>query len=312
MVEEELTARKILTKEAVENALMVDLAIGGSTNSALHLPALAHELGFELPLSTFNDFNKKIPTICAISPNGPHGVVDLYMAGGIPAVMKRIKDDLHLDALNVTGNTFSQIIEEAQIMDEKVILPRDKPHFREGGTVALFGNLAPDGAVVKQSAVAKDMLKFTGKAHVFDSEADCLAAIRESKLKEGEVVVIRYEGPKGGPGMPETLAVSMFLDLSGLKKVAMITDGRFSGATAGPCIGHVSPEAYDAGPLAAVKDGDEIKIDIPGRRLEVNLTDEEIKKRLKGHKPPRRDVPPGFMHRYIKQVSSAAKGAVME
>jgi dihydroxy-acid dehydratase len=312
MVEEELTARKILTKKSLENAVMVDLAIGGSTNSTLHLPALAHELGLELPLQTFNEFNRKIPTLCAISPNGPYGVIDLYTAGGVPAVMKTIQDDLHLDALNVTGKTFAKIVEEAQVLNDKVIQPRDKPFMPEGGTVALFGNLAPEGAVMKQSAVRADMRQFTGKAHVFESEHECLLAIREGKLKEGEVVVIRNEGPKGGPGMAETLAITMFLDLSGMKKVALLTDGRFSGASVGPCVGHVSPEAYMGGPIAAVRDGDEISIDIPARKIEIKLTDAEIKERLKDFKPVKRDVPPGFMQRYIKYVSSAAKGAILE
>jgi dihydroxy-acid dehydratase len=312
MVEEELTVRKILTRDAVENALMVDLAIGGSTNSAIHLPAIAHELGVELPVSAFNEFNKRIPTLCGISPNGPYGVGDLYMAGGIPAVMKMLAEDLHLDALTVTGQTMAQVVEEAQVLDERVIPPRDKPYFPEGSTVVLYGNLAPEGAVVKQSAVDKEMLSFTGRARVMDSEAECLAAIREGAIREGEVLVIRYEGPKGGPGMPETLAVTMTLDLSGMKQVALITDGRFSGATAGPCIGHVSPEAYEGGPIAALEDGDEIVIDIPGRKLEVKLTEGEIKKRMAGWKPLQHPVPQGFMQRYVKHVSSAAKGAILE
>jgi dihydroxy-acid dehydratase len=312
MVEEELTADKILTPKAIENAVMVDLAIGGSTNSTLHLPALAHEIGFDLPLQAFNDFNKRIPTLCAISPNGPYGITDLYMAGGIPAVMKRLADDLHLDALTVTGKTTGDIISGAAILNEAVIPDKANAHLPEGSTVILTGNLAPEGAVVKQSAVAKDMLVFSGKAHVFESEQDCLKAIREKTIQEGEVVVIRNEGPKGGPGMAETLAVTLGLELAGFKRVALITDGRFSGATAGPCIGHVSPEAYVGGPIAAVRDGDEILIDIPARKLDVKLSDEEISNRLKGWKPVEREVPSGFMRRYVRLVSSAAKGAVLE
>jgi len=314
MVEEELNARMILTKEAVLNALIVDLAIGGSTNTTLHLPALAHELGFELPWTTFNDYNTKIPTLCAISPNGPHGVVDLYSAGGIPAVMKVLKDDLDLNCLNVTGKKWGEILEDEaiQVLDDEVIRPRDNPFSAEGGTVALFGNLAPEGAVVKQSAVIPEMRTFTGKAWIMESEHDALAAFREGAVKPGMVMVIRNEGPKGGPGMPETLAVTMVLDLSGLKDVALITDGRFSGASYGPCVGQVSPEAYLGGPIAAVQDGDEITIDIPGRKIEVNLSDEEIKERLKGHKPQEREVPDGYSRRYRKLVGSAAKGAVLE
>jgi len=312
MVEEELTARKILTKNSVENAVMVDLAIGGSTNATLHIPAIAHELDFELPLSRFNEFNRKIPTLCAISPNGPHGVIDLYSAGGIPAVMKRLTDDLHLDAITASGFKVGDILSGVMVLNEKVIPPRDKPHSPEGGTAVLFGNLAPDGAVVKQSAVTPEMKVFTGKALVKDSEAEVLKALREGGIKEGQVIVIRYEGPKGGPGMPETLAVTMALDLAGMKKVALITDGRFSGASFGPCIGHVSPEAYVGGPIAALKDGDEITVDIPARKLEVKLSDSEIKKRLEGWKPVQHPVPPGFMRRYVKYVTSAAKGAILE
>jgi len=312
MVEEELTADKIVTPKAIENAVMVDLAIGGSTNSTLHLPALAHEIGFDLPLKVFNDFNKRIPTLCAISPNGPYGVTDLYMAGGIPAVMRRLAEDLHLDALTVTGKTIGDIITGASILNEKIIPDKANAHMPEGGTVILTGNLAPEGAVVKQSAVAKDMLVFSGRAHVFESEQDCLKAIREKTIREGEVVVIRNEGPKGGPGMAETLAVTLGLELAGFKRLALITDGRFSGATAGPCIGHVSPEAYVGGLIAAVRDGDEIFIDIPARKLELKLSDEEITNRLRGWKPVEREIPPGFMRRYVKLVSSAAKGAVLE
>lgn len=312
MVEEELTADKILTPKAIENAVMVDLAIGGSTNSTLHLPALAHEIGFNLPLKVFNDFNKRIPTLCAISPNGPYGITDLYMAGGIPAVMKRLAEDLHLDALSVTGKTTADIINGAVVLNENVIPDKAAAHMPEGSTVILTGNLAPEGAVVKQSAVAKDMLVFSGKARVFESEHDCLKAIREKTIQEGEIVVTRNEGPKGGPGMAETLAVTLGLELAGFKRVALITDGRFSGATAGPCIGHVSPEAHVGGPIAALSDGDEILIDIPGRKLEVKLSDEEIRNRLKGWKPVEREIPSGFMRRYVKLVSSAAEGAVLE
>ncbi|UCH87376.1 MAG: dihydroxy-acid dehydratase [Dehalococcoidia bacterium] len=312
MVEEELTADKILTPKAIENAVMVDLAIGGSTNSTLHLPALAHEIGFDLPLKVFNDFNKRIPTLCAISPNGPYGITELYVAGGIPAVMKRLAEDLHLDALTVTGRTTGDTISGASILDEQVIPDKANAHMTEGSTVILAGNLAPEGAVVKQSAVAEDMLVFSGKARVFESEHDCLKAIREKTIQEEEVVVIRNEGPKGGPGMAETLAVTLGLELAGFKRVALITDGRFSGATAGPCIGHVSPEAYVGGPIAAARDRDEIFIDIPARKLELRLSDEEIRTRLKGWKPVEREVPAGFMRRYVKLVSSAAKGAVLE
>jgi len=311
MVEQELTARKILTREALLNALMVDLAIGGSTNAALHLPALAAELGLELDLATFNQYNQKIPTLCGISPNGPHGMVDLYSAGGIPAVMKVLKDDLHLGCLNATGKNWEETLAEVSVQDDTVIRPRETPHSPEGGTVVLFGNLAPEGAVVKQSAVVPEMRKFTGPAKVMESEEQALEALRENEIQEGMVVIIRNEGPKGGPGMPETLAVTMALDVAGLKKVALITDGRFSGASAGPCVGHVSPEAYVGGPLAAIRDGDQITIDIPGRKLEVSLSDQEIQTRLKGHTPQQREIPTGYLRRYVRQVTSAAKGATL-
>ncbi len=312
MVDEELTARKILTAKAIENAIVVDLAIGGSTNATLHLPAIAHSLGQELPLATFNEYNKKIPTILGIAPNGPHGILDLYKAGGIPAVMKRVEADLNLDALNVTGRTVAEVVEAAVVADESVIPDRQNARLPEGGTVILTGNLAPDGAVVKQSAVAEDMRVFSGPARVFESEADCLAAIRENTLVEGQVLVIRNEGPKGAPGMPEMLAVTMALDLQGYKRLALITDGRFSGATSGPCIGHISPEAYGGGPIALLEEGDEITVNIPARTLSVNLSDQQMEERRKAWIPVVRETPPGYMQRYRKHVSSACKGAVLE
>jgi dihydroxy-acid dehydratase len=226
--------------------------------------------------------------------------------------MRRLADDLHLDALTVAGNTIGDVVKGGAIMDEDVIRDKARAYLPEGSTVILTGNLAPEGAVVKQSAVAPDMVVYSGKARVFESEHDCLKAIRERSIQEGEVVVIRNEGPKGAPGMPETLAVTLGLEFAGFKRVALITDGRFSGATAGPCIGHVSPEARVGGPIAAVRDGDEISIDIPGRKLDLRLSDEEIRSRLDNWKPVEREIPPGFMRRYVKLVSSAAKGAVLE
>lgn len=312
LIEEGISIRKILTKESLENALMVSQAIGGSTNIALHLPAIANELEIELPLARFNDYNRIIPTLCGISPNGPHGMIDLFVAGGIPAVMKMLGENLHCDPLTVSGMSIGDIIDQAEVKNSAVI--PDKTHaFRpEGGTAVLFGSLAPEGAVVKQSAVAEHMRVFTGPARVFDAESDVLSAIRNKTLHEGEVIVIRYEGPRGGPGMPETLAVTMGLDLAGFTNVALITDGRFSGATAGPCIGHVSPEAACGGPIAVIRDGDIIKIDIPTRRLDVDLKAEEIARRLAAWKPVSRQIPQGFMQRYVKMVSSAARGAVLK
>ncbi len=312
MIQEGLTARRIITKDALENAVMVDMALGGSTNATLHLPAIAHCIGEELPLTVFNEFNVRIPTICGIAPNGPYGMQDLYVAGGVGGVMKRIRDDLHGSALSVTGKPIESVVKTAQIKNADVITPRESPFLPQGGTVVLSGTLAPEGSVIKQSAVDPDMRFFKGPARVFDSEQDCLAAIRSQQLREGEVLVIRYEGPAGGPGMPEMLAVTMALDLGGYKQMALVTDGRFSGATAGPCVGHVSPEAFAGGPLAAVCDGDEITIDIPGRKLDVALSEEEIAQRLADWQPPATDVPDGYMKRYRKYVSSAARGAVIE
>jgi len=312
MVGENLTARKILTREALANALMVDLAIGGSTNATLHLPAIAHALGFELPLATFNEYNRRIPTLVGVSPNGPYGIPDLHRAGGIPAVMKMLAGELHGEALSAAGGTIAKVIAGAQVHDPAVIRPKSAPHDAEGGTVVLYGNLAPDGAVVKQSAVAPEMRVCTGPARVFDAETDCLAAIRENRLREGEVIVIRYEGPRGGPGMPEMLAVTMALDLMGLKNAALVTDGRFSGASNGPCVGHVSPEAYVGGPLAAVRDGDAISIDIPNRRLSVALSDADLRARLADFRPVERDTPVGYLKRYRQHVRSAACGAVVD
>jgi dihydroxy-acid dehydratase len=265
-----------------------------------------------LPLAKFNEYNRKIPTLLAVWPNGTHDIVDLYAAGGIPAVMKVLAEDLNLDALTVTGKTFQDVVNEAIIYNEEIIPPKDRPHFPEGGTVVLFGNLAPEGAVVKQSAVDPEMLTFAGEARIMESEEAALISFRNGTIKEGQVIVIRNEGPKGGPGMPETLAVTMALKSSGLKRVALVTDGRFSGATSGPCVGHVSPEAAMGGPLAALQDGDEISIDIPERKIEVRLSEEQISQRLKGFSPPKRDIPPGFMRRYVKSVSSAARGAILE
>lgn len=312
MVEEELTAKKILTEKSIENAVIVDLAIGGSTNSTLHLPAIAHELGVSLPLSKFNDLNREIPTLLSIAPNGPHGIIDLYAAGGVPAVMKVLSTKLNLDALSITGLTFQEITNAAEVFDENIIRSMENPHHPEGGTVILYGNIAPDGAVVKQSAVNPDMMVFKGRSRIMESEADALKAFRDKTINEGEVIVIRNEGPKGGPGMPETLAVTMALNASGLQKVALITDGRFSGASSGPCVGHVSPEACMGGPIAALANGDLIEIDIPGRKINADLSESEIKNRLKGFKPKPRTLPPGFMQRYVRHVSSAAKGAILE
>lgn len=311
MVAEGLTARRILTPAAIRNAQVVNVAVGGSTNATLHIPAIAHELGMDLPLETFNELNRRIPTLLGISPNGPHGILDLYRAGGLPAVLKRLAQHLDLKCLTVTGRTLSDTVAEASILDETVVPPLDRPRLSEGSTVILYGNLAPEGAVVKQSAVDPAMRTFTGRALVTEGEEEALDALRTGRLKDGTVLVIRYEGPKGGPGMPEMLAVTMQIDLMGLKRVALITDGRFSGASSGPCVGHVSPEAYVGGPIGLVEDGDEITIDIPNRRISVNLTDAVMAERRSKWKPVEKPVPPGYMARYRKLVQSAARGAIL-
>jgi dihydroxy-acid dehydratase len=311
MIREGLTARKVLTKQAIENAVIVDVAVGGSTNATLHLPALAHELGVDLPLERFNEVNLRVPTLIGIAPNGPHGIIDLYRAGGVPAVMKRLHDMLDLDCMNVSGQKLADIVSDAQIADESVIPPLDKPRLPEGSTVILYGNLAPEGAVVKQSAVDPSMRTFTGRAMITDGEQEALDALQAGRIEEGTVMVIRYEGPKGAPGMPEILAVTLQLVMTGLKKVALITDGRFSGATSGPCVGHVSPEAYVGGPIGLLEDGDEITIDIPNRSISVNLPDDVLEKRRKSWEPIQKPVPPGHMRHYRKLVGSAAKGAVL-
>ncbi len=309
-----ITPSHIMTKKSLENALMVDLAIGGSTNSALHLPAIAYEMGIEFDLEMFNDFSKKIPTIANIYPSGNYGAVDLYKAGGIPAVMNRIKEYLNLDCLTVTGKTLGKIIRRAKVLDEDIIRPLNNPVFPEGGTVILKGNLAPDGAVVKQSGVKhKDMLKFSGPAICYNSEGEVLDDLAMNKIDNGSVLIIRYEGPKGAPGMPELLAVTATLMLKKkLDRVALITDGRFSGGTSGPCIGHVSPEAYVGGPIAVIKNGDIITIDIPNRKLIAEISDDEIKNRLNQWNPVEKPINSKALLKYKKLVSSAAEGAILK
>ncbi|MHA1269275.1 MAG: dihydroxy-acid dehydratase [Candidatus Helarchaeota archaeon] len=309
-----ITTSQIMTQQSLENAIMVDIAIGGSTNSALHLPAIAHEMGIKLDLEIFNDYSKKIPTIVNVSPTGRYGIVDLYKAGGIPAVMNRLKDFLHLECQTVSGKTIRKVIRKAKVLDDEIIRPLTKPIYPEGGTVILKGNLAPNGAVVKQSAVInKEMLLFNGPAICFNSEKDAINALANKEIKNGAIVIIRYEGPKGGPGMPELLAFTASLMLfRNLDKVALITDGRFSGATSGPCIGHVSPEAYVGGPLAIVGNGDLINIDIPNRKITLELSNDEIQKRLKNWSPYERDIKSRTLLKYKKLVSSADKGAILE
>jgi dihydroxy-acid dehydratase len=311
LVKKNITPRRIMTKKAFENAIMVDLALGGSTNTVLHIPAIAYEAGVDLPLETFDELSRKTPHICDMLPAGRHYLEDLEYAGGIPGILKRLKDRLH-NGTTVSGKSIYSIADSAEITDEDVIRPLSKAYHREGGIAILRGNLAPEGAVVKQSAVSKETMKFEGTARVFDSEEDAMKAILTEKIRPGNVVVIRYEGPKGGPGMREMLSPTATIAGMGLSEsVALITDGRFSGGTRGPCVGHISPEAMEGGPIAIVKDGDRIKIDIPKKSIDIILSKDEIKKRLSLWRPPKPKIKKGYLLRYSKAVSSAGKGAVM-
>jgi dihydroxy-acid dehydratase len=312
LVNSNLTARKFLTADAFENAIMVDLALGGSTNTALHIPAIAYEAGVGLPLETFDILGRKTPHLANMLPGGEHFLEDLDWAGGIPAVMKRLRKNLN-NTITVSGKKVFDIIDSAVVSDENVIRPFNKPYHKEGGIAILRGNLAPDGAVVKQSAVSPTAMKFEGTAKVFNSEEDGMTAILGGTIKPGDVVVIRYEGPKGGPGMREMLSPTAAIAGMGLSEsVALITDGRFSGGTRGPCVGHISPEAMEGGAIAIVRNGDRVRIDIPKRRVDVLLNEREIRERLRTWKPVKPKITKGYLSRYAKMVSSAGSGAVMK
>jgi dihydroxy-acid dehydratase len=312
LVKKNILPRDIITKDSLENAIVVDMALGGSSNTVLHLMAIANEAGIKLDLKTFDKIGKNIPHITSLEPAGAHFMEDLEYAGGVPAVLKRLKNKLHNHS-TVSGQKIFDIADSARIFDEDVIRPLNKAYHKEGGIAVLFGNLAPDGAVVKQAAVSPKMMKFSGKARVFNQEEEAMQAILDGKIKSGDVVVIRYEGPSGGPGMREMLAPTSAIVGMGLQdSVALITDGRFSGGTKGPCIGHVSPEAAAGGPIAILRDGDIISIDISKRKLEVKLSQAEIAKRLKSckHIPPK--IKTGYLARYSRLVSSADKGAILK
>jgi dihydroxy-acid dehydratase len=312
LIRRNITPRKILTRKAFENAIMVDLALGGSTNTVLHIPAIAYDAGVELPLETFDALSRKTPHLANMLPGGGYYLEDLDWAGGIPALMKRLRTNLS-NNMTVSGRKILDIADSAEVTDENVIRPFNKPYHREGGIAILRGNLAPDGAVVKQSAVSQNVMKFEGTARVFDSEEEGMKAILNGRIKKGDVVVIRYEGPKGGPGMREMLSPTSAIAGMGLSEsVALITDGRFSGGTRGPCIGHISPEAMEGGAIAILKDGDRIKIDIPRRRVDVFLSAKQIKERFRKWKPLRPKITSGYLSRYARMVSSAGSGAVME
>ena len=311
LLKKDIKPRDILTEKAFENAITVDMGIGGSTNTVLHLTAIAHEAGIELPAARFDEISRKTPYIAKLSPAGTHHMIDLNEAGGINAVMKELskKGVIHTDAMTVVG-TVAEKIANAKILRPDVIKTVEEPYRKEGGLAILSGNLCPENAVVKASAVAEDMLVYTGKAKCFSSEESAVNAIMDGKIVEGDVVVIRYEGPKGGPGMQEMLNPTAVISGRGLK-VALITDGRFSGASRGACIGHISPEAMAGGPIAFIEDGDLIDIDIPNRKLELRVSDEELTKRKAAWVKPEPKIKTGYLSRYAKLTTSASRGAVV-
>ncbi|MCL1811636.1 MAG: dihydroxy-acid dehydratase, partial [Methanomassiliicoccaceae archaeon] len=311
LVKKDIKPRDIVTMSSFRNAVRVDMAIGGSTNTALHIPAISKDFGQNVTLDLFDEISRQIPHITSLRPAGVFSIRDLDNAGGMPAVLNRIKGSIE-DAPTVNGKSVMEIAEDAKVLDDKVLRPLNDPFHKQGGIAILKGNLAPQGSVVKQAAVSEKMMNFTGKARVFDSEKEATAAITSGKIVAGEVIVIRYEGPKGAPGMPEMLSPTSLIMGMGLgDSVALITDGRFSGATRGGAIGHVSPEAYEKGPISAVRDGDIIEIDIPGRKLNVKISDEEMKDRLSKVKMIERPVT-GVQKRYRKLVTNGANGAYQD
>ena len=312
LVKKNMTVSKIMTKRSFENGIKVDMALGGSSNTVLHLLAIAREAGVDLTLRDFDKISKNTPHIVSMLPGGEHFMEDLDFSGGIPAVLKSLKLKIN-NVMTASGLTTHQIADKAVISDEEVIKSTKNAYHKEGGIAVLFGNLAPKGAVVKQSAVSEKMMRFIGRARVFECEEDAQKAILSGSIKSGDCVVIRYEGPKGGPGMREMLAPTAAIVGMGLAdSVALITDGRFSGGTRGCCIGHIAPEAVAGGPIAAVKEGDRILIDLPKRGLELKVTDKELKARLKRAKVPEPNVKKGYLVRYSQMVSGADEGAVLK
>lgn len=314
LLEHNICPRDIMTKEAFINAIAVDMAIGGSSNTVLHLIAIAHECGIEIDLEIFDDISKKVPKLCNFSPAGNFYMQDLYMAGGLQAVEAEVLKTGVFNAglLTCTGKTIEENIKGAHSLDNEVIRSIENPYYKEGGIAILKGNIAKDGAVIKQSATAREMLKHVGPARVFNGEYEAVDAILKGKIRSGDVIVIRYEGPKGGPGMREMLTATSAIVGAGLdKEVALLTDGRFSGATRGAAIGHISPEAAEGGEIALLRDGDMIEIDVPGRRLDVLLTDEVLEERRKTFEPRPPKITSGYLNRYAKVVKSASFGATV-
>ena len=315
MYRKNIRPRDIMTKEAILNALTVDMALGCSTNSMLHLPAIAHEIGMDFDISFANEISAKTPNLCHLAPAGPTYIEDLNEAGGVYAVMNELnkKGLLHTECMTVTGKTVGENIKDCVNLNPEVIRPIDNPYSQTGGLAVLKGNLAPDGGVVKRSAVVEEMMVHEGPARVFDCEEDAIAAIKGGKIVEGDVVVIRYEGPKGGPGMREMLNPTSAIAGMGLgSSVALITDGRFSGASRGASIGHVSPEAAVGGPIALVEEGDIISINIPELKLEIKVSDEEMQARKAKWQPREPKVTTGYLARYAAMVTSGNRGAILE
>jgi len=317
LVEKDITARQIVTPEAIDNAIILDMAIGGSTNTALHLPAIAHEFGVDLPLDRFDEMSRTTPHLTNLRPGGNHFLLDLERAGGVPAVMQRLEDMLSLDVLTVTGDTMAKNLEGFIPVNPRtnasVIKTLDDPVHPQGGIAILKGNLAPEGSVIKQTAVHPDMMVHSGPARVFNSEEESMHAIMDRQIKAGDVVVIRYEGPKGGPGMREMLSPTSAIAGMGLiDSVALITDGRFSGGTRGPCIGHVTPEAAQGGPIALVEEGDTIEIDIPNRLLDIKVPSNVMKERKARWKNPVVGTKKSYLARYQRYVGTASRGSILE
>jgi dihydroxy-acid dehydratase len=307
----DIRPRGIVTRDSIHNAFAVDMALGGSTNSVLHLTAVAHEAGLDFPLSLINEISDSIPNICRISPASDYHIEDLDLAGGIPAVMHELSSLLKLEANTILSKPVGTMVRKAKVRNREIIRPLSRPYAPTGGIGILFGNLAPDGAVVKTAAMASEMLVHRGRARVFDSEEEATGAIMKGKFKSGDVIVIRYEGPKGGPGMPEMLAATSLLSGMGMdKEVALITDGRFSGGTRGAAVGHISPEAAEKGPIAALRNGYMINIDVPDHKLEVELSRKELKQRLASLPAFEHRIKTGYLRRYSDKVSSASTGAV--
>jgi len=310
LIEEDITPSKIMTLEAFENAIAVDMALGGSTNTVLHLPAIAAEVGVNIGLEAFDEIGKKVPHLVNMHPGGPYFIEDLYYAGGVPAVMKQISPRLNLKAKTVLGITFREALKEVKVQDSSVIRPISDPVHLEGGIAVLRGNLAPEGSVLKTAAISEELLIYSGPARVFDSEELTMKAILTGKIVEGDVVVIRYEGPKGGPGMREMLSpTSAIAGMGFSESVALITDGRFSGGTRGACVGHICPEAFEGGPIALIGDGDTISINVPRRKLSVELSNSELEERRSKWKQPTPKIRSGYMARYASLVGPASQGA---